>query len=212
MSRLARAVLATLALCACHSVWASGVIYRWQSLTPTPYLGDTSGFIEIDPAYWQPGGSLSFSLDSVANPQPLPGLLAFEFTGSATPTTPVVFRPHPCDPADPLCQPGEYTAAGGWIFNITFGSLLTGSIYANDTNSDVMQFSSDGPVWTIQSFNTDGYPYECFQHLCSGGTGLWVLDLGTVPLGLPEPSSIGLVAVALGLLVRRLRRNQTRSL
>ena len=72
------------------------------------------------------------------------------------------------------------------------GSLLEGSLQANNAEMDFLMTSSDG-IWSIVFAHSD-FP-GCFSAPgCSGGTGQWVLT------EVPEPRSLGIVFLALGAL------------
>jgi len=80
------------------------------------------------------------------------------------------------------------------------GGLLSGSIYANDTNSD-FRLQSAGTVFELMSTNSDGGPCS-FDFASCGG------ELGELRAAIPEPSSaaiagLGLLAAWFG---RRRRR------
>lgn len=176
----------------------AGVVYRWQDLTTNPAIGALSGYLEVDESVWRPGGTLSFHVDTFHASLEALGLLAFSFGGDPSIASAVRFDPRPCDPVQiPNCPAGSVSALGDWDFDLTFGSLLTGAIYANSTVSNVAESSSVGPAWTVQALNADGPGSLCSGSVCAGGTGLWVLDLGTVPSGLPEPSTAMLVLISL---------------
>lgn len=81
------------------------------------------------------------------------------------------------------------------------GSGLTGSLYANNGESDFSMTSTDG-VWSVVSAHSD-VPDACMvAPWCSGGTGRWVLT------AIPEPGHLGLAflgfgAIALMLIAKR---------
>jgi hypothetical protein len=84
------------------------------------------------------------------------------------------------------------------------GSLLAGSLYANNADMDFSMTSSNG-VWSILDAHSD-FP-GCFSDpWCTGGTGQWVLT------AVPEPRDLGIVVLGLGafatvLLARRRARS-----
>jgi len=72
------------------------------------------------------------------------------------------------------------------------GSLLKGSLQANDGGMDFYMTSSDG-IWSIVIAHSD-FPYCFSDPWCSGGTGQWVLT------EVSEPPGLGIVFLALGAL------------
>ncbi len=85
------------------------------------------------------------------------------------------------------------------------GSLLEGSLQANNAEMDFYMTSSDG-IWSIIIAHSDFY--RCFSEpWCSGGTGQWVLT------EVPEPQCLGIVFLglgALGMVVLTRRRASSR--
>jgi hypothetical protein len=70
------------------------------------------------------------------------------------------------------------------------GSLLAGSLYANNADMDFSMTSSNG-IWSILDAHSD-FP-GCFSDpWCTGGTGQWVLT------AVPEPRDLGIVVLGLG--------------
>ncbi len=87
------------------------------------------------------------------------------------------------------------------------GSLLAGSLYANDAEMDFYMTSSNG-IWSFLDAHSD-FP-GCFSDpWCSGATGQWVLT------AVPEPRDLGIVVLGLGVLAtvllarRRARLSRT---
>lgn len=90
----------------------------------------------------------------------------------------------------------------GGTFDFTFGAILGGLLEISDGTTDV-RMQSVGPLWTIEHTGSDG-PGICFDNdgRCWGSTGLWVLDLSTIPtVSVPEPSTSYLMFVAVTLLL-----------
>jgi hypothetical protein len=177
----------------------AGVIYRWEDRTSNPNLGPGTGQMEISDAYWEFGASVTLT-NRIGNSWPsfsAPfGVDSFYFAGSPSPgvsSTAVNLHFRPCSLYKD-CMTDDLITTGYWEFDLTFGSVLTGSLSANDTNSSVRMSSSDS-IWTIQDFGTDGYPSACRYHQCSGGTGSWVLDPSTLPIvsQAPEPETYAMV-------------------
>lgn len=70
------------------------------------------------------------------------------------------------------------------------GSLLAGSLYANNAEMDFDMTSSNG-IWSLVDAHSD-FP-GCFEDpWCSGGTGEWVLT------AVPEPRDLGIIVLGLG--------------
>jgi len=70
------------------------------------------------------------------------------------------------------------------------GSLLAGSLYANNAEMDFYMTSSTG-IWSIIDAHSD-FPGCRDDPWCSGGTGQWVLT------AVPEPRDLGIVVFGLG--------------
>lgn len=184
----------------------AGVVYRWQDLTINPNLGAATGTLEINDAYWQPNATVSLSADYDSLGTAAFGVDSFYFAGARGPgggLTPVLLSLHSCPTF------GTCATEGNWDFNLTFGSVLSGSFYANNTNSHV-RMSSSGPLWTIDDFDTDGNSLNCWNNFCGGGTGLWVLDLNTVPFAspAPEPETWAMMFVGLAFVVAAAKRRR----
>jgi hypothetical protein len=146
--------------------------------------------------FWLANSTFAFDTSGppgVYDPAPV-GLTSFVFGGGSgvNSTSRVRLNPFQCTASLGDClnpnQVGELVVFGHYNFQLTLGSVLTGFIEANDTNSNV-RMASSGPVWTVETYRTDGPgPYACISgHYCGGGTGLWVLDRSTVPVATPVP-------------------------
>jgi hypothetical protein len=200
------ALLASIVLASVSLSAQAGVIYRWQGLTENPDMGFGAGVIEIDDAYWHPNGTLMLvSADTqVGLPAyaPIPGLLDFFFSATVNPCvdcTPVSYNPRPCYlfAGCPAGKEDVLLITGSWNFDLVLGSVLSGSLSANNTTTDV-KMGSQGPLWTIGDYASDGGPHACQFSRCTGGTGLWVLDLSTVPSASPVPEPETLAMFLLG--------------
>lgn len=222
---------AALALIISSMPASAGVIYRWQDITPDPEAGAFEGYIEFSDAAWRPGGHLfqegSFngtpgSLRPTqdierftwTNPSGL-GFGVFQGIGMAL---------TPCSALDAAlqdyCEPGDTFLTSGhtgvrFDFDITFGALLTGALSVDTDQAFVRMGSGSGPLWTIGGTASEvgGACYSLFPTGCSGSTGIWLLDLSTVPTSVPEPSTAGLMLLGLSaLLAARLQRRRSVSI
>lgn len=70
------------------------------------------------------------------------------------------------------------------------GSLLAGSLYANNAEMDFSMTSSNG-IWSLIDAHSD-FPGCLSDPWCNGGTGRWVLT------AVPEPRDLGIVVLGLG--------------
>ena len=191
--RLIVAVLAALSFAGS----AKAVTYDWVNLTFNPNIPSVAGSIVFDDEYWLSNTTFSFaSSGRIYDPAP-PGLESFSFAvggvgGGSSDSSFVSLRRFLCSDSLIDCHPdqfGQFVVYGSYNVQLTLGSVLTGSITANDTNSNVGMATSGNPVWTIQTYRTDGPgPGACVTaDVCGGGTGLWVLDRNTVPIATPVP-------------------------
>lgn len=173
---------------------ATGVVYNWVSLTDDADLTPTFGSMVFEESYWLSHDTFTFvSSGAVFDPAP-PGLLSFSFGGGAGPgnSSSASLMRFLCTATQMDCLPNlldQFAVYGGYDFQLTLGTLLTGSIYAKGWDSSVRMGSAGGPLWTVQSYRTDGPgPGACYSgDNCGGGTGLWVLDRNTVPVATPVP-------------------------
>lgn len=207
-----RKLVCALSILFSSPVWA-GVVYNWQTIDAAGYAADWqgtpatfTGTIEIDDDAWR-SGSVSHANEPIC----------FD-CGSATdlsdPSNPVLrfaFNGHEASGSRGLDI--RYRTGEGAIFNLigefnlSLAALATGSIYADSGETTVIMASS-GSVWTINVFASDAGPF-CYEGppyysvpSCTGVTGLWVLDLSTIPV--PAPATLALVA--LGMVVGSLKR------
>lgn len=182
------------------------------------------GSMVFDDAYWVAHDTFSFSTLRPSGGSPEvsvvpPGLLSFSFGGGGSGDSSTAdYLPRECLISRAECTfgglVGQMVVYGTYDFELTLGSVLTGSIVANDTSQNVALESAIGsPVWTVGTFRTDGPgPGPCFRgDNCGGGTGLWVLDRGTVPIAtpVPEPETYAMYAFGLAMLFF-IRRKGTR--
>jgi hypothetical protein len=209
----------------CAMPATAGVIYRWQDITPNPHTGAFEGLIEFSYDVWSPTGHLVTSGAGFRGFSSLEGIQGIErFVWSnpsgvglelqielATRSCANFELPDACNSpgGEPLLIPisgaGFYTAE----FDVTLGAILQGFLDVNDSTTNLLM--GGGSLWTIHDTGSDG-PGICFFNdgRCSGSTGLWVLDLSTLPpAGVPEPSTLALAAVAVAVLLVNLRRRRT---
>jgi hypothetical protein len=208
---LARASALLAILCATPVL--AGVIYRWQDVTPNPNTGPFEGLIEFSDDAWAPGGHLTAAIS--ASPgnelEPIDGIEHFYWANPSG----VGIGPHielgmmPCSYflLTPGCGVGgadtaflPMTGGGGLgaIFDFTFGAVLEGGLLSVNESSTDVRMRSSGPLWTIERVGSDG-PGICFFNdgRCWGSTGLWVLDLSTLPpKRVPEPFTVPLMLLA----------------
>jgi hypothetical protein len=228
MGLLRRALLGVSMAASCAAANA-GIIYNWVTLTaPTlhPEL-QMFGTMVFDDSWWAPGKTFLYTSGGGLYPPTPEGLLSFSWgeTQAGVPGSTsfadyqpfICSAPHEC--ADPLYGvEGKYIAhIGTYDIAVVTGILLTGYASINDTQQNV-SMSSWGPLWTVSTFRTDGPgPGPCFLgDFCGGGTGLWVLDLNSVPTHtLPEPATLSLMLAGgvslIGVAVARRRRWVIRS-
>lgn len=198
-------------------VASAGVIYRWQDLNLDPDVGALTGHIEFSYDAWSAGGTVDDIGGSSAPgnfQDPLIGVERFIWDNPSQ----VGFR-RGLDLSLELCSktdwcPGQFPDdleifadwSGGFLsssrVDVTFGALLTGRLFFGNFEMGV-GMHSDGALWTIDQMGTD-WDGNCHSD-CRGGTGLWVLDLSTLPpIRVPEPSMPVLIAFAgLALFVSR---------
>lgn len=179
----------------------AGVIYRWVNVDVDAEIGPLQGSIEIDSAYWAWGGSMnneSISGGSTCNwfSQSCAyfGLLHFSLQNIGGPGFSHVLSldEYPAGSARfGLGLPYRNFGGGSWDFGLTFGALLGGHIYANDTDTSVNMAGES--IWTITGISSDS-PGNCYYH-CDNGTarGIWVLDYRS----LPEPGTLALLVLGL---------------
>lgn len=195
--------LAALALCLAPLASHAGVVYQWVATnTETPW--DITFEMEFDSRTVANGTyRLDLDYDHAAGygvRVPRSGLLALRYTFPG------------------LSNPMEYTARDrrGFSFergllnlDLHFGAdgFLSGSIYANDTNSHI-DLASSGNIFTVLDANSDeGMPSAgCALYAdlpCQGASGYFQRVASN---DVPEPASIALVAAGL-LAASRFRRN-----
>lgn len=169
--------------------WAA-VVYNWQ-----PY--SSNGYTDYD------GSPIKFSgqllIDEVAW---LKGQVSYEYHG-----VPIYGGTAP-DPASPIIginfgylgvnfrmgSPGIHRAS----IDLKLGALAVGSIDIHDFNTELVMSGSS--IWGIRHFNSDARPpcggtWDSDPKYCNGMTGLWVLDLSTIPNRVPEPGTVALISI-----------------
>lgn len=189
---------------------SAGVIYRWQDVTIDPDVGAQTGYIEFSYDAWRPGGTLSDDGVTGAPDSFLDPLIGVERLVWDNPSQ-VGFN-RGLDLSLESCSENASCAAGfpdfeifadwggdflsGSRVDVTFGALLTGRSLSFTNVEMGFVMHSTGALWTIDEMGTD-FGGNCHTG-CSGGTGLWVLDLSTLPpVRVPEPSSAVLMLIGL---------------
>lgn len=207
-----------------HILWAiamlfvgsaqAGVVYNWETIDSAGYISPATGLspvfsgrIEIDDAVW-----LSGSASHVNTPVCPPWMCSgpADFSDPANPVLQFSF--------DGLERPGwaidlRYRTGQGVVvqsigeFSLVFGALMSGSVEASNGETG-LTMSSVGSLWTISYFDSDAGRFCAVpaDH-CAGVTGLWVLDLATIPV--PAPGTLALILpwAALGLGALRRKEN-----
>lgn len=178
-------VAAALLLLASYSASATAV-YSWQPLTPgVDPVGDDFLFVEgkmVATAPLQYEVSLPSLIPGVDYHSPF-SLLTLSVQGGYG----FYLGPNLTGNLGAVYLSMDMTPIGSGV-----GSLLKGSLQANNAEMDFYMTSSDG-VWSIGAAHSD-FPTCFFSPWCSGGTGRWVLT------EVPEPRSLGIVFLALGAL------------
>jgi PEP-CTERM motif len=208
----------------------AGVIYRWTDVDPKPADAHWTGYIEFAYDTWSDGGHLL-----VGGSIPFPGARIRPFTGierfiweGTESTLPEGFNltQRPCSEhtTAQVCEASGLTADSPLLadwnsdrlvsgrVDVDFGPVLTGDLYFGLMTSTLRMHSS-GPLWSIDVLASDrsnDRPGGCNgPPRCVGGTGLWVLDLSSLPpVSVPEPGTLGLFGLGvLGVGLTRRRRS-----
>ena len=178
----------------------AGVVYRWVDVNVNPITGPIQGELVVDPAVWEIGGGVTETYSGGVGPKPIPGIQSFRFKG--------VNLGWSID-----YDTNNLGAFDTFSFDIVFGAVLTGSrMFFNEQFDTVDLNPAAGPLWQVNYFGTDsGGPCQSNPDVCRGGTGIWALDLSTIPV--PEPTSLSLCgsALALSLLAAARARSQRKA-
>ncbi len=197
-----RKLLCLLLILFSTSTWA-GVVYKWETLDANGYTNldgtpfHLTGMLVIDENAWLRGRASAV------------GSRRDHWGSTVIDVPPDMFS--------------EVT--GFWFGNIfpmpvlgfdvdirlSLSALATGSIRMHDAFT-TLDMASNGSLWTISLFRTDGGEqcgWEPHYNYCIGVTGLWVLDLSTIPTRVPEPATVTLIlmGVAFAIIARRYRFN-----
>ncbi|MES1926559.1 hypothetical protein [Salinisphaera sp. T31B1] len=80
--------------------------------------------------------------------------------------------------------------------NVELDDLLHGSLSPLTSDDQFDMRAGSGGLWTIDHFNSDAAPENCFygHGRCGGSTGRWVLS--DAAIGVPEPQSQLLTGLA----------------
>lgn len=173
------------------------VVYHWTTVFGAEYFEPLDGTLEISDAAWR-AGSLSYDFtqyDGFPGDPDSPIVASLFSVSTEGFNLGIAIWP----PSGTNLLDSSLSAQLG--FDRATG-LLTGSLYANNTDSDyAMSSNASGTLWTITAFNTDAtLGWGCgITGTCSGATGFWKIDAGTIPV--PEPTALGLSLLGLGLLV-----------
>jgi len=215
---LARALsVAVIGFLSAHSATA-GVIYRWTDVDPNPVDASWTGYIEFSYDAWSDGGHV-FLDGSVPFPgariRPFTGVERFVWEGTES-TLELGFNlaQRPCSEhtTAEVCEASGLTAdsplLADWnrdrllvgTVDVDFGAALTGDLYFG-LMASTLRMHSAGPLWTIDLLASDGLGACNGPKRCEGGTGLWLLDLSTLPpVSVPEPPLMPLFACAAAML------------
>lgn len=194
----------------------ASVVYSWVNLTYSENAPVVSGSMAFDDVFWLTHNTLSYVDGGALYTDAPQSLIAFQMiVGDSGITSSVRLDRFLCSDrawdCDTSVHPG-YVTYGNYDFNLSLGSVLTGSILASDTHSSIRMASAGTPVWSISQYGTDGPgPIACFMGNCGGGTGLWVLDRNTIPTvaaPIPEPETyamwlLGMAALAFRRVARK---------
>jgi hypothetical protein len=184
----------------------AGVLYSWHHNSGGPDALPKGMVMEIefsDAAV--AAGSVDYVLSpcgfpEFCGPDPDAPVTRFLFAGV---TPPIRYAPamQPMDPFSALTVSVRFEPNG----------YLSGTIFANDTASEISASSRGGALFTIDGVHSDfpsGGGCDLWGDDCRGATGYLRTDAAPpVPRPIPEPQSMLLVAVAmLGLLIGSRRR------
>lgn len=166
----------------------ASVIYNWDTVENSDHLFPEGGQLEITDAAWR-AGSLSVDLNNILTPSnepfsTFPGSSIISLTFTANNKT-IAISP----------RTGESNFGGPWHLladlDVDYGGFLTGSLLANNAESDFTMGAGGDGLWTISRFGSDDLDAvgeECFKAPgCSGATGRWLVDSATIPVAVPAP-------------------------
>ncbi len=201
-----RLIALFLSMLVSSSAWA-GVVYNWQTVSANGYPPTFSGQMVIADAAWN-SGVINYSHprcydnchpEGNANPNSPIETFRFDSFSDAFPN-----RYAPID-VDYVIGTGSRNNPLVGDFNLFLAAIASGSLYVDNAESTLIM-SSSGGLWSISSFESDAGP-PCRPSLsCAGVTGLWVLDLGTIPVS--EPSSLALVSQSFALMFSVYRKRK----
>lgn len=201
------------------------VIYDWYDAASNSNVGPISASIAFDESIWEFGGTFVYDTPYRGGPIPFFGVVSIDFATplnlDSTPslnqgfTDPIQLKQSTCaqsvhygfDPiaycrAQGLGVDDLVVTEGYWKFHLTFGEYLQGSMYLNDTYTNV-GMGSMGHLFTISDLRSDS-PGPCFLDAaaCVGGTGYWKLAQVSEPI-----TGLLLAAGLLPMLVLQRRRS-----
>lgn len=188
--------------------WAA-VVYNWETVNSngyTDYAGNPikfNGRLLVDDAAWLKG-QVSYQINELPGYQFAPAdpdssIIRIDFWAGYIHQLFVDFR---------WGAPGIYKAH----IDLKLGALATGWITVHDSVTDFAMGSGSSFLWGISHFNSDAGPpcggtWSSDPKYCEGVTGLWVLDISTIPNRVPEPGTITLTTIgaAFAIVTRRYR-------
>jgi len=202
------------------------VIYNWYDASPGHDIGTINASIAFDDSVWKLGDTFVYDGSKTnGEPQPSFGVVSMYFAtpaglgstlhaGLVGSADPMRLSQVTCAQSVPYgfgwdasaycasrgLAPDDFVvSAGYWKFDLTFGEFLQGSMYMNDTHSDVHMSSQDA-LFKIDELRSDS-PLLCSQDVaaCSDGAGYWKLANATMPVSEPDTVlllTLGLVPLA----------------
>lgn len=207
-----RKFLCLLSILFCAPAWA-GVVYNWYTIDTAGSNTTFTGQIELTDEAWQ-AKSVAHTHAASCPPE---HCSPPDFSDQSSPVLRFAFDGDRA--ASQFAGEGsialDYQSGTGWeqsppwwgIYSLTLAAVLQGSI--DVSSGDVsMRMASTGPVWTILDYGSDmDHICDAPGARCAGVTGIWVLDLSTIPRRVPEPATVALLALGFALAgaVRRRR-------
>jgi hypothetical protein len=207
-----RKFLCILSILFCAPAWA-GVVYNWHTIDTAGSNTTFTGQIELTDEAWRAKSTAHTHAASCPPESCFPA----DFSDQSSPVLRFAFDGDRA--ASPFVGEGsialDYQSGTGWeqsppwwgIYSLALDAVLQGSI--DVSSGDVsMRMASTGAVWTVLDYGSDmDNICDAPGARCAGVTGIWVLDLSTIPRRVPEPATVALLALGFALAgaVRRRR-------